>query len=353
MTDAFDVAAKIQPLDGEAIVRARERQLQLTKPAGSLGRLEEVAVQMAGITRSVRPVIKRKAVIVMAADHGVAAEGVSAYPAEVTPQMVLNFLHGGAAINALARQANAEVVVVDIGVAAELSHPQLLSHKVAYGTANMLHGPAMTREQAVQALETGIDVCESLLRQGVDLVATGEMGIGNTSAASAVVACLSGVPVRLVTGRGTGIDDVQLAHKINVIERAIMQNDPHTADPVEVLAKVGGLEIAGLVGVMLAAASQRIPVVIDGFIAGAAALVAFRMNPLVRDYCFAGHVSVERGHRVILEQMKLVPLLDLQLRLGEGTGAVLALHIIEGALRAHSEMATFAEAGVSEREGGC
>src|SRR5579859_6236500 len=333
MTDPLDIATKIQPLDEAVIALAKERQLQLTKPTGSLGRLEEVAVQMAGITRSVQPAIKRKAVIVMAADHGVAAEGVSAYPAEVTPQMVLNFLHGGAAINALARQANAEVVVVDIGVAAELSHPQLLSRKVAYGTANMLHGPAMTREQALQALAIGIDVCESLLAQGVDLVATGEMGIGNTTAASAVVSCLSGVPVRLVTGRGTGIDDVQLAHKIDVIEHAILQNYPNTADPIDVLAKVGGLEIAGLVGVMLAAASHRIPVVIDGFISGAAALAAFRINPLVRDYCFAGHVSVERGHQVILAQMKLVPLLDLHLRLGEGTGAVLALHIIEGALR--------------------
>ena len=349
MTDALDVVAKIQPLDEDVIALARGRQLQLTKPTGSLGRLEEVAVQMAGITRSVQPVIKRKAVIVMAADHGVAAEGVSAYPAEVTPQMVLNFLHGGAAINALARQANAEVVVVDIGVAAELSHPHLLSRKVAYGTAHMLYGPAMTREQALQALGIGIDVCEALLVRGVDLVVTGEMGIANTTAASAVVSCLSGVPVQLVTSRGTGIDDVQLAHKIDVIERAIIQNSPNAADPIDVLARVGGLEIAGLVGVILAAASHRIPVVIDGFISGAAALVAFRLNPLVRDYCFAGHVSVERGHQVILEQMKLVPLLDLQLRLGEGTGAVLALHIIEGALRAHSEMATFAEAGVSDR----
>ncbi len=348
-TDPFAVAAAIQPLDEQVVALAKERQLQLTKPTGSLGRLEEVAVQMAGITRSVQPVIKRKAVVVMAADHGVVVEGVSAYPAEVTPQMVLNFLHGGAAINALARQADAEVVVVDIGVAAELSHPRLLARKVAYGTANMLYGPAMTREQALQAVAIGVDVCESLLTQGVDLVATGEMGIGNTTAASAVVSCLSRMPVRLVTGRGTGLNDVQLAHKIDVIERAIAHNCPDAADPLDVLAKVGGLEIAGLVGVMLAAASSRMPVVIDGFIAGAAALVAFRMNPLVRDYCFAGHVSVERGHQVILEQMKLVPLLDLQLRLGEGTGAVLALHVIEGALRAHREMATFAEAGVSER----
>jgi nicotinate-nucleotide--dimethylbenzimidazole phosphoribosyltransferase len=350
MTDPLDIAATIQPLDEQVVALAKERQLQLTKPTGSLGRLEEIAVQMAGITRNVQPVIRRKAVVVIAADHGVAVEGVSAYPAAVTPQMVLNFVHGGAAINALARQANAEVVVVDIGVAAELSHPQILSYKVAYGTANMLYGPAMTREQALQALEIGIDVCESLLTQGIDLMATGEMGIANTTAASAVVACLSGVPVGLVTGRGTGINDVQLAHKIDVIERAILQNYPNTADPLDVLAKVGGLEIAGLVGIILAAASHHIPVVLDGFISGAAALVAFRMNPLVRDYCFAGHVSVERGHQVILEQMKLMPLLDLQLRLGEGTGAVLALHIIEGALRTHREMATFAEAGVSDRE---
>jgi len=350
MTDPLAVAATIQPLDNQIMAQARGRQLQLTKPTGSLGRLEEVAIQMAGITRNVRPAIKHKAVVIMAADHGVASEGVSAYPADVTPQMVLNFLHGGAAINALAGQANAEVVVVDIGVAAELSHPQLLTRKVAYGTGNMLHGPAMTREQALQALEIGIDVCESLLTQGIELVVTGEMGIGNTTAASAIVACLSNVPVQLVTGRGTGISDVQLAHKIDVIERAILQNQPDRTDPLDVLAKVGGLEIAGLVGVILAAASHHIPVVIDGFISGAAALVAFRINSLVRDYCFAGHVSVERGHQIILEQMKLIPLLDLQLRLGEGTGAVLALHIIEGALRAHREMATFAEAGVSDRE---
>src|SRR5437667_2213462 len=217
--DPFEVAARIQPLDEQVMALAKERQLQLTKPTGSLGRLEEVAVRMAGMTRSVQPVIKRKAVVVMAADHGVAVEGVSAYPAEVTPQMVLNFLHGGAAINALARQADAEVVVVDIGVAAELSHPRLLSRKVAYGTANMLHGPAMTRDQALQALPIGIDVCEALLAQGIDLVAIGEMGIGNTTAASAVVSCLAAVPVQLVTGRSTGINDVQLAHKIAVIER--------------------------------------------------------------------------------------------------------------------------------------
>ncbi|TMB89897.1 MAG: nicotinate-nucleotide--dimethylbenzimidazole phosphoribosyltransferase [Chloroflexi bacterium] len=340
------------PLDAVAMEQARARQLQLTKPAGSLGRLEEIAVQMAGITRQPPPTVKRKAVIVMAADHGVVAEGVSAYPSAVTPQMVLNFLHGGAAINALARQAGAEVVIVDVGVAADLDHPGLLVRKVARGTANMALGPAMTREQALSAITAGMDVLKSLVKQAIDLVATGDMGIGNTTAASAITASLTGTPVALVTGRGTGIDETQLAHKIHVIERALARNVPDPSDPLDVLTKVGGLEIAGLVGVIIAGAASRIPVVIDGFIAGAAALVAVGICPAVRDYLFAGHVSVERGHQVILEQLGLSPLLDLQLRLGEGTGAVLATHIIEAALRTHREMATFAEAGVSNREDG-
>jgi nicotinate-nucleotide--dimethylbenzimidazole phosphoribosyltransferase len=330
--------------------QARARQLQLTKPAGSLGRLEEIAVQMAGITRQPLPTVKRKAVIVMAADHGVVAEGVSAYPSAVTPQMVLNFLHGGAAINALARQAGAEVVIVDVGVAADLDHPGLLVRKVARGTANMAIGPAMTREQALSAITAGMDVLKSLVKQGTDVVVTGDMGIGNTTAASAITASLTGTPVALVTGRGTGIDETQLVHKIHVIERALARNVPDPSDPLDVLTKVGGLEIAGLVGVIIAGAASRIPVVIDGFIAGAAALVAVGICPVVRDYLFAGHVSVERGHQVILEQLGLSPLLDLELRLGEGTGAVLATHIIEAALRMHREMATFAEAGVSNRE---
>jgi nicotinate-nucleotide--dimethylbenzimidazole phosphoribosyltransferase len=350
MEQVFEVAAIITPLDATAMEQARARQLQLTKPAGSLGRLEEIVVQMAGITRQPLPTVKRKAVIVMAADHGVVAEGVSAYPSAVTPQMVLNFLHGGAAINALARQAGAEVVIVDVGVAADLDHPGLLVRKVARGTANMALGPAMTREQALSAITAGMDVLKSLVKQGIDLVATGDMGIGNTTAASAITASLTGTPVALVTGRGTGIDETQLAHKIHVIERALARNVPDPSDPLDVLTKVGGLEIAGLVGVIIAGAASRIPVVIDGFIAGAAALVAVGICPAVRDYLFAGHVSVERGHQVILEQLGLSPLLDLQLRLGEGTGAVLATHIIEAALRMHREMATFTEAGVSNRE---
>ena len=348
MTHPLNIA--IPPLDQDAMEQARTRQQQLTKPAGSMGRLEEIAIQMAGITHQALPTIQHKAVIIMAADHGVTLEGVSAYPSAVTPQMVLNFLHGGAAINALALAAGAEVVVVDIGVAEEMQHPNLLSYKIAPGTANMAQGPAMTREQAQAAINVGMDVATSLMQQGVDMLATGDMGIGNTTASSAITAVLTHAPVQLVTGRGTGLDDAQLAHKIAIIERAIAHNQPDATDPLDVLAKVGGLEIAGLVGVILAAAARSVPVVIDGFISGAAALVATRLVPAVHDYLFAGHVSVERGHHIILEQLKLSPILDLNLRLGEGTGAVLATTIIDAALRLHRDMATFAEAGVSDKE---
>ncbi|GAC1465209.1 MAG: nicotinate-nucleotide--dimethylbenzimidazole phosphoribosyltransferase [Ktedonobacteraceae bacterium] len=347
MTHPFTIT--IPPLDQDTMVLARTRQQQLTKPPGSMGRLEDIAIQIAGITHQVLPVIQRKAVIIMAADHGVTVEGVSAYPSAVTPQMVHNFLYGGAAINALARQAGAEVVVVDIGVAESMQHPNLLSHKVAFGTANMTQGSAMTQEQVHAAIMIGMNVATSLIQQGVDLLATGDMGIGNTTASSAITAVLAHVPVQLVTGRGTGIDDAQLAHKIATIERAIAHNQPDATDPLDVLAKVGGLEIAGLVGVMLASAMHRVPIVIDGFISGAAALVATRLVPAVCDYLLAGHVSVERGHHIILEQLKLAPILDLNLRLGEGTGAVLAMTIIDAALCVHRDMATFAESGVSDK----
>ena len=346
----LDRVFSVTPLDTGVMEQARFRQQQLTKPAGSLGRLEDIAVHMAGITKQPLPNINQKAVIIMAADHGVAREGVSAYPSDVTAQMVHNFLRGGAAINALARYAGAKVIVVDIGVAADLSHPDLLSRKVAPGTANLVLEQAMTQEQMLEAIQVGMDVFDEQLKQGIDLVATGDMGIGNTMASSAITSVLLLAPVSLVTGRGTGINDEQLSHKIQVIEKAINRNVPNPQDPLDVLMKVGGLEIAGLVGVIVAAASHRIPVVIDGFISGAAALVAVELNPVVRAYLFAGHISVERGHRLILEKLGLSPLLDLQLRLGEGTGAVLAMSIIEAALCTHREMATFAEAGVSTRE---
>ena len=345
-----DTLASVQPLDQRAMEAARTRQQELTKPAGSLGRLEEIAIQLAGITGQAQPQIERKAVIVMAGDHGVTEEGVSAYPAEVTPQMVYNFLRGGAAINALAKYSGASVIIVDIGVAAEITHPGLISRKVAYGTANMAKGAAMTQEQMVEAISAGIDIFEAQFEQGIDLVATGDMGIGNTTASSAIAAALLRKPVSEVTGRGTGINDEQLTHKIEVIEKTLEQNQPDPHDPFDILMKVGGFEIAGLVGVIIAAAARRVPVVIDGLISGAAALLAVEMQPLIRDYLFAGHRSVEQGHRLMLEHMQLTPLLDLNLRLGEGTGAVLAMSIIEAAMRAHNEMATFAEAGVSEKE---
>ncbi len=346
----LDRVSRCVTLDTVAMEQARSRQQQLTKPAGSLGRLEDIAIQMAGITRQPLPNVKQKTVVIMAGDHGVTREGVSAYPSAVTAQMVYNFLQGGAAINALAHYIGAKVIVVDVGVAVDLSHPDLLSRKVAFGTANMALEPAMTQTQMLEAIQVGIDAFDAQLDRGIDLVATGDMGIGNTTASSAIAAVLLQKPVALVTGRGTGIDDEQLAHKIQVIERAIERNVPNSQDPLDVLMKVGGLEIAGLLGVIVAAASRRIPVVIDGFISGAAALIAVELNPLISQYVFAGHVSVEQGHRLILERLGLSPLLDLQLRLGEGTGAVLAMSIIEAALRTHSEMATFAEAGVSTRE---
>jgi nicotinate-nucleotide--dimethylbenzimidazole phosphoribosyltransferase len=348
--DIAATIAAIAPLDTDTMAAARMRQEQLTKPAGSLGRLEALAIQIAGITGQEQPTLAKKAIVVMAGDHGVTAEGVSAYPADVTPQMVLNFLRGGAAINALAGAVGARVVVVDIGVASPLEHPGLLSRKVAPGTANMAQGPAMTRDQTEEAITVGIAIVESLAQEGVQMVATGEMGIGNTTAASAITAMLTGSTPAEVTGRGTGIDDTQLAHKIAVIERSLAVNAPNRDDGLDVLAKVGGLEIAGLVGVILGGAAHRMSVVLDGFIAGSAALVAEKLGPQVRDYLIAGHISVERGHRVLLEALGLQPLLNLDLRLGEGTGAALAMGIIDGALAAHRQMATFAEAGVSERD---
>ncbi|HEY8478047.1 MAG TPA: nicotinate-nucleotide--dimethylbenzimidazole phosphoribosyltransferase [Chloroflexota bacterium] len=341
---------RVVPLDAAAMQAARERQDQLTKPQGSLGRLEELSIRLAGITGQAKPVFPRKAVIVMAGDHGVTVEGVSAYPSEVTPQMVLSFAGGRAAINVLARQAGARVVVVDVGVAVDLPpHPNILVRKVRHGTRNMAAEPALTREEAIAAVEVGIDVVEAEIASGLDVVATGDMGIGNTTASSAIVAAITGAPVAAVTGRGTGIGEAQLAHKVEVIERALAVNQPDPNDPLDVLAKVGGLEIAGLVGVILGAAARRRPVVIDGFISGAAALVACELCPQARDYLIPAHNSVEIGHRLVLERLELVPLLNLNLRLGEGTGAALAFHLVEAASRVLVEMATFAEAGVSER----
>lgn len=346
----IEVTARILPLDTQAMQAARMRQDQLTKPQGSLGQLEELSVRLAGITRNPRPRFPHKAVMVLAADHGVAAEGVSAYPQAVTAQMVQNFLAGGAAINVLARQAGARVVIADLGVCTELpAHPQLLSRKIGYGTRSMTQGAAMSLQEVLTALAVGIELVKDEVQHGLDVVAIGEMGIGNTTAASAIVAAITGHPVADVTGRGTGIDDENWRRKVACIEQALTINRPNAADPLDVLAKVGGYEIAGLVGVILGAASLQVPIIMDGFIASAAALVATELCPLVRSYLIAAHSSVEIGHRVVLERMELVPLLNLNLRLGEGTGAVLAMHLLDDAVALLDEMATFGEAGVSEQ----
>jgi nicotinate-nucleotide--dimethylbenzimidazole phosphoribosyltransferase len=346
-----EIIKEIKPLDETARRAAHLRQDTLTKPRGSLGRLEELSIQLAGMKADPFPGVERKAVIVMAADHGVAREGVSAYPAEVTAQMVLNFLRGGAAINTLARQAGARVTVVDIGVAAEFEPmPGLIQRKVRYGTRNLAHGPAMTRVEAEQAIQVGIDVLNEEAAHGLDIVAAGDMGIGNTTPSSAIAAVMTGMPVAQVVGRGTGIDDVGLERKIKIIEQALAVNQPDENDPLDVLHKVGGLEIAGLAGAMIAAASRRIPVVVDGFISTAAAMIAVGLVPAVRDDLIAAHQSVEIGHQAMLKHLSLIPLLDLNLRLGEGTGAALAFHLIEASVRILREMATFSEAGVSDKE---
>ena len=328
--------------------QARRRQDELTKPPGSLGRLERLAIQIAGITGRSRPRLAHKAILLLAGDHGVTAEGISAYPSAVTAQMVRNFAAGGAAINVLARRAGARVVVVDVGVAADLPPDlRILQRKVAYGSANLARGPAMTDTQALAAITVGLEVVDLELSRGLDVVCLGEMGIGNTTAASAIIAAITGLAAAAVTGRGTGIDAPTWHHKVAVIEAALRINAPDPGDPLDVLTKVGGFEIAGLVGVTIRAAERRVPVVVDGFIASAAALVAAELCPAVRRYLIAAHRSAEIGHQAALERLELEPLIALDLRLGEGTGAALALPILDAALALLDEMATFEQAGVS------
>ncbi len=343
------IIKEIKPLDTMAMSVARQRQSMLTKPLGSLGRLEELSIQIAGIKRDPIPEIKHKAVVVMAADHGVVEEGVSLYPQEVTRQMVINFLKGGAAINVLAAHVGARVVVVDMGVKGGFPPlPGLVCKMIDFGTKNMARQPAMSRSQAIDSIEAGIQTVEAEIGKGLDIIATGDMGIGNTTASSAIFAAMSGKPVKKVTGRGTGIGDKQFAHKVQVIERALKVNRPDSKDPIDVLAKVGGFEIGGLAGVILASAAYRIPVIIDGFISSVAAVIATALSPGVKDYIIASHLSAEAGHSLVLDFLGLKPLLNLNMRLGEGTGAVLGLFLAEAATRILRQMATFAQAGVSE-----
>lgn len=343
--------AQIRPLDQAAMEAARARHDTLTKPPGSLGLLEELGVRVAGITGEALPKINNKAVIVMAGDHGVVAEGVSAYPSEVTPQMVYNMLAGGAAINVLARHCGVRSVIVDMGVASEMgAHEDLIDKKIAPGTENLAKGPAMSRDQATQAILAGAEVFDAEAAKGLDILATGDMGIGNTTPSAAIAVALSGVAAKDMVGRGTGVDDAGLQRKIAVVDAAVNLNQPDREDALDVLAKVGGYEIGGLAGAILAAVAARRPVVIDGFISTAAAMIAVSLAPQVRDYLFSAHCSQEHGHRAMLEWLGLKPLLEFDMRLGEGTGAVLAISIIEAACKVLSEMATFAEAGVSDRE---
>ncbi len=346
------VIEKIKPVDKSLLEPTQLRLDSLTKPGGSLGRLEDFARRVVIITGKENPNLSRKVIFTMAGDHGVTEEGISAYPQAVTAQMVYNFLRGGAAINVLARHVGAKVIIVDMGVAAKLEpHPDLVSKKVGSGTRNFARGPAMTREEAVRSLEAGIEVVESVnAGDGIDILGTGDMGIGNTTASSAIAAVITGKPVPDVTGRGTGIDDHTYARKIDVIQKALDVNDPDPENPIDVLAKVGGYEIGGLAGAVLAGAANRIPVVIDGFISSVAALIAVEIKPAVKEYLFAAHKSVEIGHRAVLDRMRLTPILDLNMRLGEGTGGVLGMSLIDAGVKILNEMASFGEAGVSKAE---
>ena len=339
--------------DQGARAAARLRLEQLTMPFWALGRLMDLAEELAGMTGQMPPVLGRKKIVTMAADHGVVAAGVSKYPQEVTPQMVCNIVAGGAGINALARVAGAEVVVVDMGVAGDLSelvaHGAILSKRIAAGTANLAQGPAMSRDQALRSIEAGIEIAMELGRE-TDVFGTGDMGIGNTTPSTAIVATMTGCAVEAVTGRGTGIEDEQLRHKIKIIEQALALNRADARDGLDVLGKVGGFEIGGIAGLILGAAAQRKPVVVDGFISTAAALVAQAIEPRCAEFMIASHRSQEQGHQRALERLGKQPLIDLNFRLGEGTGAAMVMPMLDAAARLLTDVATFGEAAVSSAD---
>ncbi|MDR3600801.1 MAG: nicotinate-nucleotide--dimethylbenzimidazole phosphoribosyltransferase [Desulfosporosinus sp.] len=343
-----ELIARISDLDEGAMLKIQARLDSLTKPQGSLGQLETLAKQLGGIQRTSSPKIYKKAVLLMAGDHGVVEEGVSAFPQEVTPQMAYNIMGGGAGINVLARQANADVFLTDVGVAFPLDG-NIIHKRVANGTQNMTKGPAMTRQEALQALLVGADVADEKIHAGYNLFATGELGIGNTTPSSAIVALLTTSSIEEVVGRGTGIDDAGLIKKRRAIEKAFAVNQPDPTDALDVLAKVGGLEIAAIAGSILQAAASRVPIVIDGFISTAGALIAAKLAPKSIAFMIPSHGSVEIGHLKALAGLDLDPVLNLNMRLGEGTGAVLTFYLVEAALHILEEMATFADAGVSEQ----
>jgi nicotinate-nucleotide--dimethylbenzimidazole phosphoribosyltransferase len=338
---------EVIPLEDEFIRKAQNKLDNLTKPLGSLGKLESIAIQYSAITESLNPAVRRKVIFTCAGDHGVVAKGVSAYPREVTIQMVLNMLAGGAAVNVLARHVGAEVVVVDVGVAHDFDAAEgLLIRKVGYGTDDMTEGPAMSYDDAIRAIKVGIGLVDEYAGRGVDIIGTGEMGIGNTTPSSAILSILADISPGDATGRGTGIDDDTIDSKIKTIARAIAHNRPDHDDPIDVLAKVGGYEIGAIAGIIIGGAARRIPVVVDGFISTAGALIATKLNPTINEYLFYSHLSAEAGHRKMLAALGQRPIMDLDMRLGEGTGAAIAMSVIEAAVKVMNEMATFESAEV-------
>ncbi|WP_432662769.1 nicotinate-nucleotide--dimethylbenzimidazole phosphoribosyltransferase [Wukongibacter baidiensis] len=337
---------KIGPLDDETMERSRTRVDNLIKPKGSLGKLEEIVVRLSGITGELFPKVDNKAVIVMAGDHGVYEEGVAPDPQILTAVQACNFPKGITGVCALAKQAKADVITVDVGVASDLNEPRVINRKIKYGTDNMAKGPAMTREDAIKALEVGIEIADDEIKKGRNLLTTGEMGIGNTTPSAAIVSVLGGYDPHEIAGRGAGLPVERLVHKANVIKKAIETNKPDMKDGIDVLSKVGGFEIGAMAGVMLAGAGNRVPVVVDGFIATAAALIACTIEPKVKNYLFASHVSMEKGAAKASELLGLEPMLNMGMRLGEGTGAVLTFNIIESAVYMNREMITFEEAGI-------
>ncbi|MFA4988470.1 MAG: nicotinate-nucleotide--dimethylbenzimidazole phosphoribosyltransferase [Candidatus Omnitrophota bacterium] len=348
-----ELLPSILPLDEGAMLEAQRRLDSLTKPKHSLGRLEDFAKKAAGITGNPRPCIKNKVIFTMAGDHGVAGEGVSLFPQEVTGQMIYNFLEGGAGVNVLARHAGARVVIADIGCIENIKtgNVNFIDKKIARGTGNIAGGPAMSEEQAIASLRAGMEIFEGEYARGrIDIAGLGEMGIANTTSASAITCCITGAKAEDVTGRGTGIDDQRLKLKTDVVKKAVRVNNPDPHDPLDVLKKLGGFEIGALAGVIIAGAAKRVPVVIDGFITASAALIAAQISPLSRDYLFASHDSVEKGHAVALKWMGLAPMFDLQMRLGEGTGACIGISLIEAGTRVLNEMATFDGAGISREK---
>jgi nicotinate-nucleotide--dimethylbenzimidazole phosphoribosyltransferase len=351
-----EIVKGIQPVDQQWMAKARERTSQLVMPTRALGRLHEIAERLCGIQQTLQPSINRKAVLVMAGDHGIAGEGVSAYPQEVTGAMVQTFLAGGGGINAISRQVGADVLVVDVGTMAEFDNlnmpgkDRLIVRKVARGTASLARGPAMSLPEAEQSILTGFQEAAKLFQNGVDIIGTGDMGIGNTTPSAAIGAVICELDPAEMVGRGTGVDDEGLARKRDAVRRGIAVNRPKPGDGLDILSKIGGFEIGGIAGIVLAGAFHRRPVMIDGFISTAGALIADVLCPRVRDYLLSGHCSEEPGHRHMLNHLNLKPILDLGMRLGEGTGGALAMSIVDGALRVFREVMTFKEAGVAGKE---